>query len=290
MKDERMILSLRSGSRESYRAVMKIISADQKQIKHYQTSAGRHKAGARVFFESYDAINRKLAYISHGSDSANRSPKNLRTSGKRNTLSEEQISQLSELERFDYRNYALEIHYHSAKRGFLSTVLRVGLILYSVETNRIYLIGKNELDYDTIIPLDSIDREQLAIACKEDKPINNYIYNKPEFQQMKRQMLNISTEEAKDVKVRFARLRSIDNRLKRFQEVRSSDRNPAVFTPNEDGSEMIYTDRIRGVGDFSRFIRRFGRAAIVEFPLELRESIMESSRKIIALYENPEEE
>lgn len=290
MKEDRMITSVRIGNQEIYQASMKVVSTDQRQIKKYVDSS-KNQSSSRVFISSYNTIDQKLAHIAPTANIRPLSNRAIRSSGKRNILSEEQILQLSDLERFHFRDNALNITFRTSKNEPANVVFRTGMVIYSVETNRIYLIGKNDLDYYTVIPLDSIDFKLLSPAYKGDKLILNFIYNTQEFTKMKHEMLNISTEKAVAVKVRFSRLRSVENRVKRFQEVRKADRNPAVFEPNEDGSEMIYTDCIRGLGDFSRFIRRFGRAAIVESPPELRARIIESSKKVISLYEGaPENE
>ena len=51
------------------------------------------------------------------------------------------------------------------------------------------------------------------------------------------------------------------------------------------GNEIVFTDTVRGKGDLARYLRRFGRSAIVEEPAELRAEMISASRKILQLYE-----
>ena len=91
-------------------------------------------------------------------------------------------------------------------------------------------------------------------------------------------MFQISVEPPVDVRVRFENYPFIRDKIERLCRIRSSGRIEMA-----DG-DLIYTDRIRGEADFSRFLRRFGRSAIVEEPGSLRQRLIDTSRKVIALY------
>ena len=289
LKEQHMVSSDRLSNTEVYRAVQTICPASEKEILAFRKKTKDNSAYSRIFFEPYNAVEKKAARICPDYPDTDRSKKTTMSSGKRNVLSEEQLEQLSDLELYDFRNYALSLSFRTSKGFRKSEEIRIGLIVYSVETSRIYLIGKNTDDYYTVIPLDAIDFRSISVCKENDPPIINNIYNSHEFTAMKREMLNISTDKAQDVEVHFLRLRSIEDRLKRFETVRLLDKNPAKLELNEDGTELVYTDRIRGLDDFARFIRRFGRAALVKSPPVLCGKLMQSSQKIIELYDEDSE-
>lgn len=203
----------------------------------------------------------------------------IRRSGKHNVLTQEQVQMLQRFDKHPYTEKELLITFRTNAGSEAGRNICVGIIVYVVETARIYLIGENAWRNDQTsgknyvnIPLDRI------ISVSEGKRVNT-CYNTPEYHRIYREMFQVSTEDPMDVRVRFENLPFIRDKIKRLCAVRETAHMEI------SGDEIIFTDTVRGKGDFARYLRRFGRSAIVEEPVQLREDMMNASRKILALYE-----
>ena len=188
---------------------------------------------------------------------------------------------MDQFESFPYQESALSLTYRTNAGTLITSEFQTGLIVYIVETGRIYLMGKNTQRQNSVIPLDRVLLEQIKVL-----PAPNLCYHTDEFYRMYREMFQLSMEEPVHVRVRFSNAPFVAEKLKRLRDVRPD----AKMEENPDAKEIIYTDTIRGEGDFSRYLRRFGRAVIVDEPASLRERMIDSSRRIIALYEEEEDE
>ncbi len=165
----------------------------------------------------------------------------------------------------------MRIHYRTIAGAVVFRDIRIGMIVYVVETTRIYLMGKGPNEQYSIIPLEQI----IAVKVGER---GNYCFHSSEFYQIYREMFQISAEDPIDVRVRFQNYTFIWDKIERLCSLR--DTAEIVI----DGDETIYTDKIRGEWDFARYLRRFSKSAIVESPASLREKMMDTSRKVVEPY------
>ena len=92
-------------------------------------------------------------------------------------------------------------------------------------------------------------------------------------------MFQVSVGEPYDVKVRFENHPFILDKLRRLCSARTETADIEV-----SGSEIVYSDRIRGLEAFSRYLRRFGSSCIVECPDELRHMAERSAERLIERY------
>ena len=283
------LVTRRSEGRQIFYESSCIRETDRREMRHYRESA--LLKNSRIRFETARSIDRKLAHAcpdpdapapQDGSDDARPSLLSLRSAGRRNTLTGTQLGMLRQIERLPYETQVLEILYRTNSGKEILCRLQTGIIVYVVETARIYLIGRDENKRYAVIPTDRIRDIRAGQGV-------NTCCNTPEFNRIFREMFQISTDVPVKVRVRFQNYGFIREKVERLCANRKQSKTEIA------GDEIIYTDTIRGEEDFARYLRRFGKSAIVDAPLSLRERMMRSSRLILALYgaaplPTPEEE
>ena len=251
------------------------------EIRHYRQARTQTRTSPRVLISTYDTIDRKLTRCIPGTDLTEKKSVSTRRAGKQNRLSKEQLALLGQFQQFPYPEFSLRIPYRTNRGADVTATFSVGMIVYSVEANRIYLLGKNSEKRNTIIALDRIRMDGVAIL---ETP--NYCYQSAEFHRIFEEMFHLSADEPVEVRVRFQNLPFIRNKVQRLCEVRKQAKTERI----REDSEILYTDTLRGIGDFARYLRRFGRSAIVDAPEELKEMMLFTSRRVIGLYEKDEPE
>lgn len=253
-----------------------ILAADSREITNYCALHKKGPALSQILRNTYDSIDRKLAHCLPAKD-VKIKVSAVRRIGKQNTISEEQLKHLQKFRNFPFADRVLNIPYRSNSGQFLSCSFSTGLIVYSGETGRIYLLGRDAEKRNTVIPLDHIRTDGISVK----KGSYNYIYQHPEFMRMFEEMFHLSTDDPVFVRVRFANLPFVHAKIRRLCEMRPR----ASMKLISDGTEILYTDTLRGLTDFARYLRRFGRSALVDEPAELRDLMIMSSRKILELYD-----
>lgn len=193
--------------------------------------------------------------------------------GKSNLLSKEQLNQLNLVLSTSYQTNCLNIYYRTNQNYEINKIVAIGLIVYSIEKNQIYILGKNDAQ-NIIISISSI------IECVEVAE-NNLHFNSLEFRNIFDEMFSVSVEESVPVRVRFANLPFIREKIQNLHRKRPLSK--MFFSSDE--TEIIYTDTIRGLTDFAITLRQFGRGVIVDEPASLRQQMIASAEKIIELYQ-----
>ena len=269
---EEGLITRRSEGKKRYYHSDCLCETDPSQIRRYQKS---QKLRSRsVHIEDHRTLKVKIKHCITKEDGPSDDFPMI-SAGKMSLLTRDRIEMLQSFEQHPFTEKVLEITYRTNAGGTASCLFRTGLIVFAAETSRIYLIGKDsELRY-CVIPLDRIT--EIARTRR-----NNPCYDATEFHTLYREMFQISVEPPVDVRVRFEDYPFIRDKIERLCRIRSSGRMELT-----DG-EIIYTDRIRGEADFARFLRRFGRSAIVEEPQSLRQRLIDTSRKVISLYASEE--
>ena len=275
-----------------------LYETDRREVRQY--GANRAQSSARVDILTYGKIDLK---IRHAFPGYKRGAKRdgIRRTGKHNALTDGQVQILREFEKHPYKEKELLVTFRTNAGPEVLREISVGIIVYVVETARIYLIGENTWQGPENAPQNRENAPQEpenALQNRENAPQHknrviipmdriisvsegsraNTCYNSPEYHRICREMFQISAEDPMKVRVRFENYPFIRDKIERLCSARKTARMEIA------GNEIVFTDTVRGKGDFARYLRRFGRSAIVDSPEELRGEMINASRKILSLY------
>ena len=192
--------------------------------------------------------------------------------GKRNLLDEATKKAYDELNLYPYEARKLDITYNSKDGIITAEDFSVGLVVYSIEKNRMYLLGEI-LDKKIIIAVDTITKYNTTKK-------RNTIYNSPEYMKIFNEMFSVSVDDLETVEVIF------DNRdhIRYKLDVLKSKRPNSQITLDKENDTLIYTDKLRGISDFASYIRQYGRGAVATKPEYLHTQMLESAERIIKNY------
>lgn len=177
---------------------------------------------------------------------------------------------LEELNQYPFENKKLRIIYEDYFGEQIDIIFSVGNVVYSVEKDRIYLLGETE-GKPIIIHYASIKSME---ACDEE----NIVFQNEFYRKITDSMFGISIEPAVHVKVEF------DNRFQIKDKVSRLLQNRPQASLEVQGDCFIYEDDVSGLMDFARFLRRFGYNCRVMEPKELRDIMQESANRILCAY------
>lgn len=205
--------------------------------------------------------------------------KNFIVYGKKHTAIPKAADLIRRLNKLDYRNKAVRITYRTKSGNELTTTALIGMIVYSVDKDRMYLYGQESptSEYPNAalhITFDSI----LEISGSNEE---NKHYRSPEYTRMFETMFDISSEEERNVRIEFDNLPYIKAKLDNLLKQR---KKYACLSFSDDKSKIIYTDTVRGLDNFAVFIRQFGKSAYVLEPQELRDKIKNSIKLSLEQY------
>lgn len=171
------------------------------------------------------------------------------------------IKKLQELRDIQYDRFAIKINV----KGIPIRIL-VGLVVYVVDKDKLYLIGKVKREKFRII-----DVEDISGRIEIDKERPNNLFKSEEYIELSRDMFSISAEPKEHVVVEVKDFGSL---RKKFETL-CFHRNNAVI--KEKNSEtFIYEDDIRGMSDFSKYLRRYGRSVKVIAPESLKKMMVDN--------------
>ncbi len=190
--------------------------------------------------------------------------------------SEKLESILDELNKYPFEEKQLDIEYTNHYKKTVKTRMAVGNIVYSVDKDRVYLLGDcNQVP--SIIYYGSIQSIQATDVANES--FQNRFYT-----DITESMFGISLEPITHVKVQFENKFNIKDKVGRLL----VNRKDASIT--EAGEYFIYEDDISGLYDFARFLRGFGFGCRVLEPQSLKDIMRESAKRILTAYEGLEGE
>ena len=208
-------------------------------------------------FEEDDIYKPNESYIVHG---------------KRNLLDDATKKAYEELNLHPYEARKLDITYN-AKEGVLTAEdFSVGLVVYSIEKNRMYLLGETN-EKKIIIAVDTI----IEYITKKKR---NTIYNSDEYKNIFNEMFSVSVDELETVEVLFDNESYIKYKVNMLNKKRPNSK----IIPSEDGKTFTYTDQLRGIADFASYIRQFSRGALAIKPESLRNQMITSTERVINNY------
>lgn len=190
--------------------------------------------------------------------------------GKQNTVSIEEINTLNQLIKLQYKTKKIEITRNNGKVN----VVAIGLIVYSEETNEFYIIGRAEEDVIKNIRLSSV------IQMKETGE-DNELFENEWFMDYKDELFAVDGGELINVALRFRNTPSVALRVSSMAEGR---RFAQIDWDHNEGKEILYKDKVRGMEAFARYIRGFGSDVIVDSPDVLRDRMLKTIDNLNSLY------
>jgi predicted DNA-binding transcriptional regulator YafY/biotin operon repressor len=199
--------------------------------------------------------------------------------GRSNHIDKNQLDHLNNFIKYPYKTKTLQINYFS-REGEIDLNIAPGLLFYSIETNCFYLLCTNTTNQD-IMQL-RLDR----IKSIHEGQTQNENYRASNFLTMYEEMFSAAFDSKKThVKVLFQDFGNTKERLVSLHSKRKRSKLYEIKPPTDDiPHSIVYEDDIRGLSDFSRFLRSFGSSAIVLEPSELRDSMIEKNQKILKNY------
>ena len=180
---------------------------------------------------------------------------------------------LTELNTYPFENKQLYLTYKTNDGAEIHVSFSIGNIVYSVDKDRLYLIGENEENTPMIIHYDSIK----SIEVSDE---TNCIFQNEFYTSIVNDMFSISLDQPSEVEVVFDNVFRIKEKLQRVV----SNRVNATLTDHED--KLIYKDRISGLYDFAGYLRRFGSACEVISPPELRQMMKNTAVRTLEAYKS----
>lgn len=193
--------------------------------------------------------------------------------GKKYTQFKQLQSLLKKLKLLPYQEKLLIFTYKTQTDDTISVMLATGLLVYSLEKDKLYVIGNSILTgEDIIINLASV----LSIETTE---FRNLHFQSSYYLQLYESMFSISIEKPVKVVIEFEYIFNIPLKL---QQLAIQRKKAKIVTKN---NKLIYTDEISGLNDFANYLRRFGKSFRVIEPLELREKMEFSARRALNRYE-----
>ena len=186
--------------------------------------------------------------------------------------------QLKNITTHDYQNKVLQIRYQTKKQGERSVLFAVGMLLYSVEKDILYLIGeeysqKNEAQ---TYPYSIINVS--TISQIDETIVTHSCYHSAYYTELFHSMFSISIETPVHVKVEFNRILNIERKIRLLTKQRKYAHCEILE------NKIIYTDKISGLSDFAMYLRKLGRSAHVIEPPVLRERMKDSVERTLQRY------
>lgn len=205
---------------------------------------------------------------------------NYLTYGREHRVLDQINSWMEKLSKTDYAHHQLRIQYRTRK-GTLRTILfQTGLIIYSVEKTKLYLLGQSVDEKRPDAPFQNTVIDLASIEQVTDTDAANQQYRTDYYRQIFNEMFSISLEEPMKVIVRFDDVANIRRKLDYLCAQRSSGNYITL-----ENHQLEYHDTIRGLGDFASYLRQFGKNAHVISPDILKQKMNDSVDKALKRYE-----
>ena len=182
------------------------------------------------------------------------------TQTRASSLSEAKIKSFQDFVCYPYDRYALDITYLSKKNEKILYTIKVGLLIYSEEKDRFYILGST--NEDTIL----LNMERICDISSTSIP--NDLFRCKSYLDMAEEMFDACADPLVHVKVHFDNVYNISEKLQRLCKLRKH----ATLTRISEQT-LLFEDDVRGLNDFANYLRRFGRSVTVIEPPELQEKI-----------------
>ena len=212
--------------------------------------------------------------------------------GRKNSFDLQTLNQYQQFQMYPYKEKVLNFIYRT-KKSVQEYNFMIGLVYYSTGTGQIYMIGIN-IPKNTVnstpkifdvsnqkkicLVLSNVDLSTVHVTT-----IKNEIYMDASCRLIFHEIFESGFEsQAHKVEVRFQKLKSTEDKLKILYALR---RETAEYCLADNGKEYIYTDHVRGLTSFARYLRNYGMAAIPVKPKQLVEIMSRSAKRTLKNYE-----
>lgn len=195
--------------------------------------------------------------------------------GRKTIFDPIQIEKYNKLLKLPFKEKVLKLRYKTGEK-VKEYDFKTGLLYFSTETGQFYLVGqcgKQELS----LRLSDVTLPDQASSQSND------VYMSSHYKNVFEEIFQSEFEGRRHhVKVRFDKLKNTEDKLASLVSVRHET---ASYQSSKDGNSYIYEDTIRGLNSFARYLRAYGRAAIVSEPEPLIRLMCRSAIRTIQNYE-----
>lgn len=256
-------------------SVLTLISEDDAfEFGYFYTDSGY----AGELRDVLGSINAKLDFVF--TDFPTECSGTYRTTGRVNKISEDLMEKLESFLKLPFKSKAVIIKQKGLKG---SKTIKTGIIVFSIETNMLYLIGeeiygpKGGSNKYVVVRFDSIIK-----ATESNKP--NNVYESAFYMELLKKMWGVTPGEPEEVEIHFENMPYVRDKVKKLQKLRG-ETALVTFPPVEDvNSWIIYKDRIIGLNAAMPYIRSMGSSAVVVRPERIRNLILEKTKETIDNY------
>ena len=197
------------------------------------------------------------------------------------------LEYLQVFEEIPYDRYAIKLIVKGKP-----VVIKVGIMVYTADKDKLYIMGKAKkekyrmIDVEDIGNKESVKNLAAEIEVLKDQP--NDIYQSTEYLRIYHESFSLSAEAPEHVKIEvkdFGNLRhkfeSLRYRRNRFER-RAETWSAKIYQKDEE--TFVYEDDIRGMPDFAKYLRRFGRSVKVLEPERLRKMMLDDVTRLEEMY------
>lgn len=187
---------------------------------------------------------------------------------------------LDKIRKYDYRHKILKITRMTNNKKSV-VLFAVGKVVYNSEKDVLYLIGKEyRCKKDGFKHKYDIIKMETVIDIEETE-MENDAYDDIYFKEQFKYMFSISVEKTVDVKIEFDNVLNIKRKVENLK-------NNRVFSKiqvDDMTNKIIYTDKVSGLPDFAKYLRRFGKNVRVIEPATLKNMLKNSVDVTLDRYE-----
>lgn len=202
--------------------------------------------------------------------------------GKENNISQDQINALNNYASHNYKTHILQLKTLYKDEETL-TDFATGLLFYSTETSGLYALGRN-IQNGYILSL----RLERILDINELSEQNHEFHDQSYYDIFDEMLASQYEPIVSHVKVLVNDFGNVVNRfndLTDFRKHASMRKLEKIPKGCEYKSAYIYEDNIRGIADFARFLRKFGNSVVALEPIELKERMLNTYKRIIEMNE-----
>ena len=206
------------------------------------------------------------------------------TYGNRINRNERVEKQLNKLRDIPFERYAIRVAYRD-----MSLLYKVGILVYIADKDELYMMGKYvdenrtgdgaEDGIETITEVEkTLKVERISDIQLTD--IENDLYLSDYYMDLYEEMFSVSFEPVEHVVIEFDIFSNVPKKMERL----ASTRRNAIIKYDHENKIGIYEDDVRGLADFSKYLRRYGRSVRVLAPDSLKEIMKQSVDRLEERY------
>lgn len=186
---------------------------------------------------------------------------------------EEYEAMIDRVWRLPFKTKKLSIQAKNRYGQVYCKIIAVERMVYLCDSGKLYLMGEEHGSLRRCI----IDFSRMIDAEATD--LDNTIYDNEAIRDVCEEMLKISAGEPHEITVEFDNAEAVKEDLRRHIKTRTKG-----ALQSKEG-RLVYTDRIRGIDDMAKMIRRYGKSCKVLKDEALKDRMVQSSKKLIERYE-----